>query len=103
MRPIKSTLLSAALLAGLLLIMYHSAGMANVPQDVNSPLPVLESGQEVIVSGHGGCTKDELVTVVLTVTQTTSGAVVSYRPRPSLRHCNDIRWHIPDRHLRLVP
>lgn len=127
MKPLKSILLSAALLAGFFLIVHHSAGMANVPQEVNSrfvspsvdsinssqestqdpaldagsvigmgdpfsiqprlfisipfgidsPLPVLDAGQEVMVSGHGGCTQDELVTVVLTVTQTTSGAVAT--------------------------
>jgi hypothetical protein len=49
----------------------------SIPFGINPTLPVLDTGQEVMVSGHGGCTQDELVTVVLTVTQSTSGAVAT--------------------------
>lgn len=49
----------------------------SIPYGINTPLPVLNAGQDVIVSGHGGCTQDQQVTIALTVTQSTSGALAT--------------------------
>ncbi|MCA9876041.1 MAG: hypothetical protein KC441_20350 [Anaerolineales bacterium] len=51
----------------------------SVPFGFNTPLPILNGGNEVLASGHGGCTAGEEVTVGITVTQpiSVSGAVAT--------------------------
>jgi len=49
----------------------------SVPFGFDTPLPVIGAGRKVVVSGHGGCTAGEEVTVAITVTQTSSGAVAT--------------------------
>jgi hypothetical protein len=49
----------------------------SIPFGFQTPLPALHAGRDVLASGHGGCTADELVTVVVTVTQSSSGAVAT--------------------------
>ncbi|MGD2048721.1 MAG: hypothetical protein PVH03_04465 [Chloroflexota bacterium] len=49
----------------------------SIPYGFDTPLPVLADGREVVASGHGACTAGEQVTVAITVTQTTSGAVAT--------------------------
>jgi hypothetical protein len=49
----------------------------SIPYGFDTPLPVLAEGRDVIASGHGGCTADEQVTVAVTITQSTSGAIAT--------------------------
>lgn len=49
----------------------------SIPFGFDTPLPVLAGGRDVIASGHGGCTADQQVTVAVTLTQSTSGAVAT--------------------------
>jgi hypothetical protein len=46
----------------------------SIPYGIASPLPLSSDGQNVVVTGHGSCTAGEQVTVVVTVTQSTTGA-----------------------------
>jgi hypothetical protein len=48
-----------------------------IPYGFETPLPVLDDGRDVVASGHGGCTVDEQVTVAITITQSTSGAMAT--------------------------
>ncbi|MFW6098173.1 MAG: hypothetical protein ACOC9Z_08845 [Chloroflexota bacterium] len=43
----------------------------SIPFGIAPVLPLHDVGETVIVSGHGGCTADETVTVVISVTQAT--------------------------------
>lgn len=45
----------------------------SIPFGIAPVLPLHDVGETVVVSGHGGCTADETVTVVISVTQS-SGA-----------------------------
>lgn len=49
----------------------------SIPYGFDTPLPVINGGGEVVASGHGGCTDGQQVTIAVTVTQTTSGAVAT--------------------------
>lgn len=49
----------------------------SIPFGFDTPQPVLADGRDVIASGHGGCTADQQVTVAVTITQSTSGAVAT--------------------------
>lgn len=44
----------------------------SIPFGIEPTLPLDITGQTVQVRGHGGCTEDELVTVAITVTHSTS-------------------------------
>jgi hypothetical protein len=49
----------------------------SIPFGFQTPLPVLADGRDVLASGHGGCTAEEQVTIAITITQSTSGAVAT--------------------------
>ncbi len=51
--------------------------LISIPYGFQTPLPILDSGREVKASGHGGCTAGEQVTVAITITQSTSGAIAT--------------------------
>ncbi len=55
----------------------YSTRRISVPFGFDTPLPVIDAGRNVVVSGHGGCTDGEQVTVAITVTQTSSSAVAT--------------------------
>ena len=55
----------------------HSTRRISVPFGFDTPLPVIDTGKSVVVSGHGGCTAGEQVTIAITVTQSSSGAVAT--------------------------
>ncbi len=44
----------------------------SIPFGIEPTLPLDIDGQTVLVRGHGGCTEDELVTVAITLTHSTS-------------------------------
>lgn len=46
----------------------------SIPYGVEPTLPLGTLGRDVLISGHGGCTENEVVTVELTVTQAATGA-----------------------------
>jgi hypothetical protein len=48
----------------------------SIPFGVSPILPLYDSGQKVLVSGHGGCTAAQIVSVVITVTQMTGASAV---------------------------
>ncbi|MDX1686445.1 MAG: hypothetical protein R3248_00545 [Candidatus Promineifilaceae bacterium] len=49
----------------------------SIPYGFTSTLPISIDGQGVQAIGHGGCTENEAVTVAVTVTQSTTGAVAT--------------------------
>lgn len=51
--------------------------LISIPYGFDTPLPIMEAGREVVASGHGGCTAGEQVTVAITITQSTSGAMAT--------------------------
>jgi hypothetical protein len=53
----------------------QSTNLISIPYGFDTPLPVLNEGRDVIASGHGACTDDQQVTVAVTVTQSSTGAV----------------------------
>lgn len=55
----------------------HSTQRISIPYGFDTPLPVIDAGRKVVVSGHGGCTAGEQVTVAITVTQASGGAVAT--------------------------
>ncbi|HEX6386900.1 MAG TPA: hypothetical protein VF177_19740 [Anaerolineae bacterium] len=46
----------------------------SIPYGIAPILPLYDGGEKVIVSGHGGCTAGETVTVAVTLTQTTGAS-----------------------------
>ena len=46
-------------------------------EKIINPLPIQAAGRLVVASRHGGCTADEQVTVAITITQSTSGAIAT--------------------------
>jgi hypothetical protein len=48
----------------------------SIPFGISPILPLYDSGQKVLVSGHGGCTAAQIVSVVITITQTTGASAV---------------------------
>lgn len=52
----------------------QSTRRISIPYGIASPLPMSSDGKNIIVTGHGGCTQYEEVTVTVTITQTVSGA-----------------------------
>ena len=48
----------------------------SIPFGIAPILPLHDSGEEVLVNGHGGCTAGQTVSVVVTVTQTTGASAV---------------------------
>lgn len=48
----------------------------SIPFGIAPILPLHDSGEEVLVNGHGGCTAGQTVGVVVTVTQTTGASAV---------------------------
>ena len=55
----------------------RNSRLISIPYGFDGPLPLNDSGRSVQVSGHGGCTKDQEVSVTVTITQATIGAVAS--------------------------
>jgi hypothetical protein len=55
----------------------HATLRISIPFGFDQPLPVFAGGREVLARGGGGCTADQLVTVVITVTQSASGAIAT--------------------------
>lgn len=51
----------------------------SIPFGIAPTLPLFDSGGKVLVSGHGGCTADETVSVVITVTQMTGATAVGQK------------------------
>jgi hypothetical protein len=49
----------------------------SIPFGIQPALPLGLDGSSVLVRGHGGCTKNELVTVQITVTQATGPVVAT--------------------------
>lgn len=49
----------------------------SIPYGVEATLPLSTIGREILISGHGGCTENEEVTVELTVTQAATGATAT--------------------------
>ncbi len=66
--------------------------LISIPFGFDGPLPLNDSGQSVQVSGHGGCTQDQDVSVTVTLTQTT-GVVAS---AAFTQTCTGIEqnWHV---------
>lgn len=48
--------------------------LISIPYGFDTPLPVINSGGEVVASGHGGCTDGQQVTIAVTVTQSSAVA-----------------------------
>lgn len=48
----------------------------SIPFGIAPVLPLHDVGEKVVVSGHGGCTADETVTVVISVTQATGASAI---------------------------
>jgi hypothetical protein len=63
----------------------HESPMLDIraPQRISIPfgiapiLPLINEGREVIVSGHGGCSAEETVTIAISITQPLYGAVAT--------------------------
>ena len=58
-------------------ISIQSTNLISIPYGFDTPLPVLNEGRDVIASGHGACTDNQEVTIAVTVTQTSSGAMAT--------------------------
>lgn len=48
----------------------------SIPFGITPILSLHDGGEKVVVNGHGGCTADEMVSVVISVTQTTGATAV---------------------------
>jgi hypothetical protein len=49
----------------------------SIPFGIAPILPLINEGREVIVSGHGGCSEEETVTIAISITQPLYGAVAT--------------------------
>ena len=47
----------------------RSTELISIPYGIGATLSLLDNGEGVLVSGHGGCTAGETVTIVISVTQ----------------------------------
>ena len=54
----------------------QATGRISIPFGIAPTLPLFDDGEKVLVSGHGGCTAGETVSVVISVTQTTGASAV---------------------------
>ena len=54
----------------------QATGRISIPFGIAPVLPLYDGGEKVLVSGHGGCTAGQTVSVVVTVTQTTGASAV---------------------------
>ena len=64
----------------------------SIPFGIAPTLFLYNDGEEVLVNGHGGCTANETVSVVITVTQTTGSSAVGQTDEI----CTGLlqRWHL---------
>lgn len=54
----------------------------SIPFGIAPVLPLHDAGEKVVVRGHGGCTAEETVTVVISVTQTSGARAVGHTDQP---------------------
>lgn len=49
----------------------------SIPFGIAPVLPLVNEGRDVVVSGHGGCSAGEMVTIAISITQYSTGAVAT--------------------------
>lgn len=49
----------------------------SIPFGIAPVLPLVNEGRDVVVSGHGGCSAGEMVTIAISITQHGTGAVAT--------------------------